>query len=186
MVFIKPKALSNIILVISIILIILSSMRFLYPMRVKEMHQDFLKEHVSDVVFIGEGEYTPKWIMFPPTARPPEKFQCIKGNAEFSQYKVINPVDYRVQVLVNQMAAVCFHNFYFPGWQVFVDDKETEVYPENKYGLIVFTIPPGEHSVRVVFGSTPIRQMAVIISGVGIFLFAMMILFRKQLEGLKF
>jgi hypothetical protein len=54
--------------------------------------------------------------------------------------------------------------FYYPGWQVHVDDQSVPVTPSAPYGLITFDVPAGEHTIRVHFGSTPLRTAATLLS----------------------
>lgn len=56
---------------------------------------------------------------------------------------------------------------YFPGWQVEVDNVKTAISP-SKNGFINFTVPSGEHQIRAYFGTTTIRQVAWLITLLGI------------------
>ncbi len=47
--------------------------------------------------------------------------------------------------------------FYFPGWQVLVDDEPVDITPSDQHGLITFPVPAGTHTVRLFLGSTPAR-----------------------------
>jgi hypothetical protein len=52
-----------------------------------------------------------------------------------------------------------FYTYYFPGWQASVDGRPVEITADPPNGLIGLTLPPGEHDVRLRFGSTPVRQV---------------------------
>jgi len=54
--------------------------------------------------------------------------------------------------------------FNFPGWKVFLDQKEVEIKETGKLKLITFEIPKGEHRIEIVLQDTPVRQLANIIS----------------------
>jgi hypothetical protein len=54
--------------------------------------------------------------------------------------------------------------YYYPGWAVFVDGRETPVTPAPTFGMIAFTIPAGNHVVVVEFRRTPIRCFGLLIS----------------------
>ena len=172
MLLIKNNVLSRFFFVGAVILLIFSSMKFIWPpLGAKEVDVASLKSNLSNIVFLGEGEYTPKWIKFPMLVAPLEKFEVFQGEAKLSQYEKISPVEYRVHVKAMQPSLVFFHSFYFPGWRVFIDDKETPINPDNPYGLITFTVPSGEHVLRVIFGPTSIRIVAVVISWIGFLCF---------------
>ena len=162
-------------------LIIFMSFRFFYPGDFFNVDQQDLRNNLLSKVFLGEGERTPRWIQYPPLVAPAQKFEIVQGIADISEYKAINAIKHTAKIFTDQPVVVCFHSFYFPGWRVFMDGKEASINPNNKYGIILFEVPPGEHRVTVVFGSTPIRTMATVISWVGAALFVfLMINFRRN------
>ncbi|MBF0489462.1 MAG: glycosyltransferase family 39 protein [Candidatus Omnitrophica bacterium] len=171
MTVIQSKKLSNGILAISILLIMISSIKLLYPVAHGEINDKSLYDNISDVTFLGEGEYTPKWIYYPPTKRPSQKFQFVQGIGEFLEYKQNTSVNHSVKVMAFQPSLICFHSFYFPGWRAFVDGKEVAIDSSNKFGLILFSVPQGEHLINVVFSSTPVRKIAGIFSWAGLCVF---------------
>ncbi len=74
------------------------------------------------------------------------------------------------------------HTFYFPGWKVYVDKTETEVQFQdmNYRGVITYRVPPGKHTVLVRFGNTKIRLLSNVVSIVSIFIFGILIFWRKK------
>jgi hypothetical protein len=60
-----------------------------------------------------------------------------------------------------------FRWFHFPGWQAEVDGQPAGIVPSDPHGFITVPVSAGEHRVRVFFGTTPIRQFAVVISMAG-------------------
>lgn len=128
------------------------------------------KQNIEDFLALGEGEYTPKWVLVPPDKRPDSKFQIIRGNGQFGEEKALNPVRYEIKFQGLEQSLVCFHTFYFPGWQVYIDGQPTEPHLDNPFGLVLFSVPSGEHDIQVVFGSTLVRTISVIISWVGVVL----------------
>lgn len=70
--------------------------------------------------------------------------------------------------LESEKGKVQFPVAFFPGWKGKVDDKEIEVYPEGKYGLITTDLSKGNHLVFLNFTDTPIRISGNIISLVSI------------------
>jgi len=57
-----------------------------------------------------------------------------------------------------------FYTYYFPGWRATVDGKPVEIAIEPPNGLINVSLPPGDHQVRLRFGSTPLRRASAAIS----------------------
>ncbi len=57
-----------------------------------------------------------------------------------------------------------YQQFYYPGWRVTIDGRDTPAGPDPNTGLIVFTLPSGTHTVRMSFGATPLRSAAVAVS----------------------
>jgi hypothetical protein len=67
-------------------------------------------------------------------------------------------------ITANQATTLTFHFFHFPGWQATIDGQPTPITPSTPHGLITVSLPPGQHTVAVHFGSTPIRTTGIILS----------------------
>jgi len=63
--------------------------------------------------------------------------------------------------------------FYFPGWQVEIDDAPVAVAPEARTGLLTFAVPAGQHVIDVHFGMTSTWAIAGIVSALGLLLFGL-------------
>lgn len=66
----------------------------------------------------------------------------------------------RATVEVSAPAPLVFHQFWFPGWRVRVDGAPREVRPEPAFGRIEVDLDPGDRSVEVTLGVTPLRRAA--------------------------
>jgi len=75
------------------------------------------------------------------------------------------------------------YTFYFPGWKVFIDNKETpiEFQDMNYRGVITYKIPQGKHSVLVKFTDTKIRLLSNVISLFSLGVVMLLIANRKKL-----
>lgn len=75
------------------------------------------------------------------------------------------------------------NTFYFPGWKVFVDKKETpiEFQDMNYRGVITYRVPEGKHVVEVRFTDTKVRLLANAISIFSVGVFGLLVIFRKKL-----
>ncbi|MBU1140365.1 MAG: hypothetical protein KKA76_15420, partial [Proteobacteria bacterium] len=58
------------------------------------------------------------------------------------------------------------NTFYFPGWSVYIDGKQTDIqYQDPDYrGIITFNVPMSQHNIEVKFGKTKVRKFADYIS----------------------
>jgi len=66
-----------------------------------------------------------------------------------------------LNVLSNKDALLFLSDNYYPGWQAFVDDKETKIYRANYAFRSVF-VPKGEHLVRFVYRPQSLRVGAIV------------------------
>jgi hypothetical protein len=72
-----------------------------------------------------------------------------------------------VRVTSPQGTALRFYTYYFPGWRVFIDGArlpDSALRAETPYGLITVDVPPGEHTVLLRWGDTPLRLTAKILT----------------------
>ena len=63
-----------------------------------------------------------------------------------------------------EQARLLFYTLYFPGWRARADGKAAPVEAQPNSGLIVMTLPEGEHEVVLRFGRTPVRWLADLLS----------------------
>ena len=77
----------------------------------------------------------------------------------------------RVADDLSEPAALAVRQVAFPGWRAWVDGQPVEVgispYVEEQQatlGFIVVQVPPGEHTVSLAFGPTPLRLASLVIT----------------------
>ncbi|MCX5848752.1 MAG: 6-pyruvoyl-tetrahydropterin synthase-related protein [Deltaproteobacteria bacterium] len=126
-------------------------------------------------------EYLPIWVQKVSRKAPAEKLQVWAGDALIAD-EGGKPLNRKFSVQAKTLSALCFHSYYFPGWEVFVNGEPTEINPENPFGLIVFTVPPGDHSVNIHFGTTPLRRAAEGVSLIMLVILFTGFIFRKRLD----
>lgn len=61
--------------------------------------------------------------------------------------------------------------FNFPGWTAYLDDVRTKIREENDTKAILVDVPPGNHSLKLVFEDTPVRFYGKLISIVSLLSF---------------
>jgi hypothetical protein len=108
-------------------------------------------------------DFLPIWVATKPTALPPENHEVSVGTVEVTPireravertYRLYSPTGGRVE----------FFTFWFPGWTGELDGKEIDLFPRGPSGCLHVEVPPGEHTLRIRFGNSPIRTAAEIIS----------------------
>ncbi|MCM8776260.1 MAG: 6-pyruvoyl-tetrahydropterin synthase-related protein [Candidatus Omnitrophica bacterium] len=115
-------------------------------------------------------EYRPRWAVKPP--QPPIREQWITSEPAVSMRSLLEkPTKIEYQCSVPEKSLSTVHVFYFPGWNVSLDEKAVafDITPE---GLIRFPIEKGKRKVVIQFEKTPIRTAANSISIVGLILYA--------------
>ena len=103
-----------------------------------------------------QDEYMPLWVRQKPLQRPEKKVEIIKGQGSvkdvfYNNKKISFSTDIKKEVLIQ------VNTIYWPGWNAFIDGKQTDIRYNNSGGLIQFGIPSGAHTIIVEFGETPLR-----------------------------
>lgn len=103
-----------------------------------------------------EPVYKPKIAKHLLNVVPKEHLDFPVGMATLVTYDQRSPVDHHFTVVAATNTFAAFNNYYFPGWHVLVDEKESQLVT-NEYGIILFPLTQGKHDVRVYFGPSPVR-----------------------------
>jgi len=115
-------------------------------------------------------ESLPKWVQridFLPVV--PSKLSVPSGKAEVLRFRRSSGgLEYSYEVKAATRAVLCFHSFYFPGWNVYLDGKRIPAGPTPQLGFVLFDIPEGFHEVKVRFERTSVRIVADAISGLAL------------------
>lgn len=87
--------------------------------------------------------------------------QLLDNGPQHSMWQVSAAAPFTMEVLI----------FDFAGWTAEVDGQAVPIRPSDPHGLITFPVPEGDHTVRLFLGSTPARDLGVlltILSAVGV------------------
>jgi hypothetical protein len=99
-------------------------------------------------------------------AHPPKQpVIFLKGNGEFAQLKRTQ-IEHEYVLYAQQDVLIRENTHYFPGWKVFINNKEVAInykYP-NSIGKIVFPLKKGVYKIVVQYTDSPIVQLAQAIS----------------------
>ena len=83
--------------------------------------------------------------------------------------------DDRYVLAATQPVTVTYRSFYFPGWQASLDGRPIPIDISSPNGLIVLSLPAGQHTLQVSFQLTPLRSIALLVSVLGIFTWLMVL-----------
>jgi hypothetical protein len=123
------------------------------------------------------NEYTPKWVEKQIFSIPQQKVEVTNGVVK----ELVSKSNLTEFVFVtSQSAHVKIHTTYFPGWQVFVDNKEIPVSFRNEYGIMSFPMPKGSYTISARFGETPIRLAADAVSVASFMMLSTWSMYRRK------
>lgn len=117
-------------------------------------------------------------------------YKCKIGNCYFN--KVIstgiynlqeiehknNLIKYKYETILPTFATI--NIFYFPGWEIYIDDKKINEVKINKLGTMDIELPTGEHFLKTKFSNTTLRNMAIVISAISFSVTGGVILWLKR------
>jgi len=135
----------------------------------------------------GILDYLPETAKFPPKEPKTVGAEAREGNVEIINYQegsywALFNADVKTPV-----AKVRLNIMEFPGWKIFIDGVETEVYiPESElWGRMWFDLSEGQHRVYAQFMNTPVRTYSNIASLASWILLFSFPLWRKKQISLK-
>ncbi len=122
-----------------------------------------------------QNEFTPIWVMNDPKNKVDQMFEIKSHSGKYE----ITGEDHRTgfhffQIRLKDEVIIKANIHYFPGWEIYVDDKRIELDPSQTNDLLEVLVTPIEfklRDVKFVFESTPIRKISEwisIIAAVGI------------------
>ncbi|MGQ0601506.1 MAG: hypothetical protein ACT4QE_07395 [Anaerolineales bacterium] len=127
----------------------------------------------------AKGEFLPLTVEYLPEdqslaeailrGEEPARLHVIDGDAQFETASAPDPLDATFSVVAHTPATLVYRQFLYPGWQVTANVQPVELRPAEGTGLITFDLPAGTHALHIVFGSTPLRTVASLVSVVALF-----------------
>lgn len=115
------------------------------------------------------GESAPIWSVRFMEHPPKEDEEVINGQAEIKEIKRMSTVHVYV-INAGENARIRENTLYFPGWEVLIDGKRTNIEfqdPKNR-GLITFFVTKGNHKIIIRFQDTKLRLLSDYVSGLSI------------------
>lgn len=111
------------------------------------------------------NSFSTRWSPWQPN-RPVTRMEIVSGDGVITMRREIAST-FEGDIHAITDAIVRVHVAYYPGWRVVIDGKNVSVQPDSE-GMITVTVPKGSHSIRVLFGETPLRLAADIVSLVSV------------------
>jgi hypothetical protein len=113
----------------------------------------------------GIFDYLPKGAAFPPADPPGDNISILNGNGSYvTVFKKSNQQKY--QINLEKPSLVQIETYYFPGWQVYVDNKKVAIDPtaDKLLGRMQLEVPSGSHEIVAKFTNTPDRLIGNVMS----------------------
>lgn len=161
-----------------IVVIILFSLQFLQVQKIPSRTENYYSDFPGTTFFHREA--TPIWTAGDAGEFPDQKIQIIAGEGKVSNYTRMSNL-HMFSIEATSDVSLRDSTFYFPGWKVFVDGRNTpiEFQDGNHRGIITFSIPKGRHDVMISFNETKIRFLADIITVISLVVLLVMLILHK-------
>jgi hypothetical protein len=69
-----------------------------------------------------------------------------------------------IKLKSSEPSRIRISTFYYPGWEAKLDEERTDITIENGSGAMIISIPPGEHTLKLIFGDTTLRAFSRYVS----------------------
>jgi hypothetical protein len=79
-----------------------------------------------------------------------------------------NGTHWEVRYMAIEEGVITVPQFYFPGWEAWLDKAPTPVRPSARVGLLEVTVPAGDHTLSLDYADTPARRLGDGLTAVGI------------------
>ncbi|MBI1919096.1 glycosyltransferase family 39 protein [Candidatus Microgenomates bacterium] len=150
--------------IILLVMVIFSTAYYWKPqLGVDKIDEAYYWNFPLNTTYYGETDVV--WSAGPAKEYPKERVEIIGGEGGIKNfYKKSNLHTFAVNAKTD--IVIVDHTQYFPGWRVFIDNLPVPIQFQdaNWRGEITFSVPKGEHIVKVVFGESKLRLVADIIS----------------------
>ncbi|MEK7533148.1 MAG: 6-pyruvoyl-tetrahydropterin synthase-related protein [Patescibacteria group bacterium] len=144
------------------------------PLGMDTIDEKYFWDYPLNTTYFGETDVI--WSAGPAGAYPVSQFEVIEGRGTISDGQK-KGTTHTFTVTAETDVNVVDRTQYFPGWRVTSDGQKIPIQfqDQNWRGLITFRVPSGTHSIRVMWGESPVRRVAEAITalsliGIGILL----------------
>ncbi len=166
---IKNKRRARQLTALLIFLLIFFYSRFFSPsqwLNIKDQDK-FSGENWKNQQTMSIFDYLPIFASAPPASPAPQEPQIIHGQANIINFQKGTNWQ-KGEVDVSQPATIQLPLFFYPGFKLWLNQKETDFSYQNQLGLITFNLPSGRHQFLVKLTSTLDRKIGDTISLISI------------------
>jgi hypothetical protein len=117
----------------------------------------------NDATTTSSDEYMPIWVKDKPQQRVYTKFVLPNSKGSVTQAAATSK-SFSATVSVPSNSQLLINTIYYPGWQISVDNKITNISYANPQGLMTIMVPKGTHAIQGVFKETSLRLVTDVIS----------------------
>lgn len=143
-----------------IILVIISNRNHLRINQVFNPGEEYFKSITGTTTMAGE--HLPPWGR-QRTSPSPAKVEIVQGQGQLKFTKA-HSSDIGLTANLVSDSTLQVNQYFFPGWKVTVDGENHPFRFRNNNevvdGLIRFELPPGVHTISIIFARTPVRWLA--------------------------
>lgn len=159
LILVPVKLNRTIFLLLCACIVLPSAVYFSPPLGMDKIHEQEFWDYPLNTTYFGETDVI--WSAGPAGSYPEKRFQVIGGDATITD-AIKGDTIHTFTVQATTESHIVDKTQYFPGWRVYVDGKKVpvEFQDQNWRGLITFTLPAGNHTVRVAFENSPVRALA--------------------------
>lgn len=161
----KFKFLSKNIFYFSFLVMVIFSVAFYFrpSLGYKKVNESYYWNFPLNTTYYGETDVI--WSAGPAKSYPKAQIEIISGSGKIKNILKKNQI-ITFKSISNESLSLVSSTQYYPGWKVFIDKKEVPIQFQdpNHRGLIVFSIPKGEHDAVIRFDETKLRFVANMIS----------------------
>lgn len=126
----------------------------------------------NDATTTSSNELMPLWVKNHPNKRPDKKIEILNGEGAINNVN-FNSKKISAEIVISEGSSIRINTIYYPGWELFIDNKKTDVNYNNNLGVMDISLKPGKYKLSGTFSETPIRVVSDLISIGGVlFIFA--------------
>jgi hypothetical protein len=178
-----------------VILSIILTLEYFQPQRIVYKSDDvYLERFFADRSISGQtsevsNDYMgysedylllPKWVDERPLIKPASKIEVSSDRAKVLNIEEKSAVNWKAEITASSETSVIFNSYYFPGWRVKVDGKDSAVKIRKPHGQMEIEVASGEHTLEFLWSDSVFRNTLNVLSLLG--LLTIGVLFTKPIK----
>ncbi len=172
--------------ILLIVLTILSSVWYWNPsLGFDKVDEEYYWNFPLNTTYYGETDVI--WSAGPAKTYPKDRIEIIGGKGKIENFKKQNHIQ-TFTIHADTNVSLVSNTQYFPGWEVYINDKtktDIQFQDPNHRGEIVFSVPKGIHTVKLIFSETKLRLVTNITSFLTAFLLFVLFVYYSSRGRLK-